>query len=445
MSILSWNVMHPDFALCHINTTFTHATEDELIWTNRLPKLRQKIAATNADIVCLQEVSQESFVSDFGTYFQDKHGYNYRLNDSRGRVEAGKGEGDFTTAILFKSNKFECVHQDNRSRATIVLLTNKLEQSQCAHCTHSQRICLYHSMFVVNVHLEVAKNQDKSGVNALKKVLKRIDWCISDKLRLNADAESANIRILILGDFNCSIKDEGSRMLLNANGDSKKHRYRFQEAIQQQMLSANYHCDHDDEDLHYNLRIKHFPSYITNGRAYSIDLLFYTVNSLRLKGVGNQLDDHLESEVKWKEQCTQRIDQWLENGRNTNQHGVDYCADYTDIVALPNEHFPSDHLPMSGLFEFENVCGALNGGNQQCRCCLEQKVKRKLSKKEKKEQRKRRREQQLNKGRKKNKEENLERRRQREAEMQRRERFKYVLLATWFAFGCKLVANRMRL
>merc|ERR1719283_501588 len=53
-----------------------------LLWKNRLPKLRGKIHHSNADIVCLQEVSFKSFVDDFGAYFQSKHDYDYRLNQS---------------------------------------------------------------------------------------------------------------------------------------------------------------------------------------------------------------------------------------------------------------------------------------------------------------------------------------------------------------------------
>merc|ERR1719499_2794557 len=191
-----------------------------LIWKNRLPKLRRKIQDSNADIVCLQEISLGSFVDDFGGYFQSKHGYDYRLNPSCGRADSGIG-GDFTTAIMFKSSKFECVHEDYRSRAIILLLTNKLEQSQCVHCRESKRICLYHSFFVVNVHLESKGDRGSARVNALKSILKRIRFCISEKLKINNfdEKEAANVRVLIMGDFNSGVEDPPSLMLLNANDD----------------------------------------------------------------------------------------------------------------------------------------------------------------------------------------------------------------------------------
>jgi len=397
LSIMSWNVLHKDFALCEIDTTFSHATEDMLLYSKRLPNLRSKIAHSNADIVCLQEVSQSSFDDDFGTYFQQKHGYDYRCNPNSGAPERSKGkdkttnEGDFTTAIMYKSRKFECVYEDYRTRATILLLTNKLEQSQCRHCTKSQRICLLHSIFVVTVHLESPSNgkkNDSARVNALKKVLKRIRFCISDKLKWTNSivSETANIRILIMGDFNSGVEDPPSMMLLNRNPDSKEHPFRFDEAYHQKMSSGEVGME---QEFDPNSRIKQYPSIITNNFVYSIDLLFYTTNNMTLHGVRNTIPEDIESDIKWKEKCTQRIEQWMESGKQTNKNGQMQLADFSNLWALPNDQVPSDHLPIFGVFEMKNLCRANNGsGNSEdgvCRCCVEVVKKKKLSKKERKE------------------------------------------------------------
>merc|ERR1719216_828474 len=388
--------MHKDFGLCHINTVFSHVTEEMLIWKNRLPKLRRKIHHSNADIVCLQEVSQESFVNDFGGYFQSKHGYDHRLTPTSGKVDASKGEGDFTTAIMFKSSKFECVHEDYRSRAMILLLTNKLEQSQCVHCRESKRICLYHSFFVVNVHLESPRNGQKnesSRVNALKSVLKRIRFCISEKLKINNvdNRETANMRILIMGDFNSGAHDAPSLMLLNANDDEKKHQYHFEEAYLDKMVEEQYQnkfkCTESLKVDDANLKLKHFPSFIVGDVAFSIDLLFYTADNVKLHGVSNTMDEELETKIKWKDKCTERINRWMENGKRSIKDEQCDLADYSGIWALPNHEVPSDHLPISALFEFTNLCDGQNRGSEQCRCCLELKVKQKMSKKEKRAQR----------------------------------------------------------
>merc|ERR1719499_2369414 len=290
-----------------------------LIWKNRLPKLRQKIHHSNADVVCLQEISLGSFVDDFGGYFQAKQGYDYRLNPSCGRSDSGIG-GDFTTAIMFKSSKLECVYEDYRSRAIILLLTNKLEQSQCVHCRESKRICLYHSFFVVNVHLE-AGNRESARISALKSILKRIKFCISEKLKINniENGESANIRILIMGDFNSGFQEAPSLMLFNENDDEKKHCHQFQEVYLEKMVQEEYHREFkSSESLKVddpNLRIKHYPSFVITEDAYSIDLMFYTADNLKLRGVSNTMDEDIESELKWKEKCTERINEWMESGK----------------------------------------------------------------------------------------------------------------------------------
>jgi len=363
------------------------ASEDELIWSKRLPKLKRKIASVGADIVCLQEVSRGSFSEDFGSYFQKEHGYDWRLNNNLPFkiVNEENAKMDFTTAIMYNSSKFECVYEDYRSRATILLLTNKVEQSQCKYCAHSKRICLYHSMFVVNVHLQSpygGSHTISQRVNGLKSALKRINFCVSEKLKLNANAETANIRVLIVGDFNSSVDCPGSRMLLNTNDDFKKHQYRFEEAYRQKMLSETL------DVLDPNIRTKHFPTYIVQS-TLCIDLLFYTADTLTLRGVGNVMDEDTESAIKWKEKCAQRIDQWLERGKRTDKNEESELADFSDIWPCPNHQMPSDHLPICGVFEFENLCHVNNGNNEQCRCCVEPVVKKKLSKKERKEQRKR--------------------------------------------------------
>jgi len=368
---------------------YIHAKPEDLSWCLRLPKLRQKIASANADIVCLQEISKESFVDDFGAVLHQKHGYDFSLN-----VGSKKSRVDFSMAVLWKASKFECLYEDFRSRATILLLANKLEAAACRKCVGAKRLCLFHSMFVVSVHLDSpagGKDADATQINQLRSVMKRINFCLSDKLGLAPSAETAAVRIVIVGDFNSGVDCPGSRMLLNRNENVPKHPFLFKEAYLERMRSADYRQRRrralDPEDP--NLRIKEFPTYCIIDRVYCIDLLFFSADTLKLRGVCKTMDDAVASDIEWREKCSQRIDEWLEGGKRTNKKEQFHLADFSEIWAAPNERMPSDHFPIGGLFEFENVCEAHNASNERCRCCLEPAMKSKPKKGKKPKQKKR--------------------------------------------------------
>merc|ERR1719333_321445 len=105
------------------------------------------------------------------------------------------------------------------------------------------------------------------------------------------------------------------------------------------------------------------------------------------------MEEDIESDIKWKEKGTERIEQWMESGKQTNKRGDVQLADFSNLWALPNHQVPSDHLPISALFEFNSLCDDNNRLNEQCRCCLELKTKSKMSKKEKREQRRKKKKQ----------------------------------------------------
>jgi len=186
-----------------------------------------------------------------------------------------------------------------------------------------------------------------------------------------------------MGDFNSGIEDPPSMMMLNRNPDSKAHPHRFKEVHREKLISEQ--LTTADAEIDANLRIKHYPTIITHHFVYSIDLLFFTADNMALKGVGTPMPEDIESDIKWTEKCTKRIEEWEESGKQTNKNGQMHLADFNDLWALPNHRVPSDHLPVCGLFEMKSLCQAQLGGNEECRCCREQVKKKKMSKKERKE------------------------------------------------------------
>ena len=64
-----------------------------------------------------------------------------------------------------------------------------------------------------------------------------------------------------------------------------------------------------------------------------------------------------------------RIDEWMKNEKEKDNENI---ADFSKVLLLPNQEFPSDHLPVSAVFEFDDLCTKLNKQNKTCLVCDEQ-------------------------------------------------------------------------
>ena len=128
-SLLSWNIIHKDFV---DPEDYTYATEKQLNWNYRLPKIKNIISKYNTDIVCLQEIDKKTFAQDIGNHFaQKQHNYSFKVNIPK------KSKVDYSQAIMWKNDKFECKYEDYRTRCTILLLENKKERSNCLKCKNN--------------------------------------------------------------------------------------------------------------------------------------------------------------------------------------------------------------------------------------------------------------------------------------------------------------------
>eukprot|EP01084_Bolivina_argentea_P291356 500730_1 len=383
ISLLSWNIIHKDF-VDPDEGYGAYATADDLDWIKRLPKIKNKLVSTNADIICLQEVDKNTFANDIGNEMKQKHNYSFIVNIPK------KSKVDFTVAIMYKSSKFECKYEDRRARALILLLTNKLDQTSCPKCINSKTICIYHSFFVVSVHLDSArgsKNNELTRINQIKSVLKRINYCITQKLHLNISDEIKNIRIILVGDFNTFYECDTAQMLLQQNNMQFQHKFEFKEVYSERIIDGDYNC-HNLPPNDANIRIKYFPTYCAVGIISAIDLMFYTKNNLILKGVIETVPDDVRQEIKWDEIMEERITEWKKtkeyklfwpnNDGELIYNNNNIC---NDILLLPNKQFPSDHLPIAAVFEFKNICHVEN--DEKCRCSIQVMMKKKQNKKSK--------------------------------------------------------------
>eukprot|EP01083_Nonionella_stella_P087867 244635_1 len=390
ISLLSWNITHKDF----INEYGMCPTSNELDWNHRLPKIKAKLSQSNADIICLQEIDKKSFAKDIGSTFEQNHGYTVKANyHPNHKPKNGKGGVIFSTAIMFKSSKFECMYENHRGRTMILLLTNTLEKQKCTKCSCSKHPCLYHSVFVACVHLESprkGKKNEKTRMSQIKAVLnKGIRNAVIDILNLDRNDSNAftaqipDLRVLIVGDFNSGHGCGTSQMVLTPANSYFPHSYQFKDAYHENVIASDYNT-HGLPATNCNLRIKYFPSYAALGNIFSIDLLFYTANNIKLKANTHTLPQKVKDKLNWNELLGERIEEWIKNYKRTNKNGQWNLCDFDNILFLPNEDIPSDHLPLGAVFEFDDVCDAQNEDKKECRCCLEHVVKKKTKKKNKK-------------------------------------------------------------
>ena len=157
-SIVSFNLLYKDWVN---EDRYPFIKDDELrTWEYRLPRLRDTIASFKADIVCLQEVDVEpsTFKSDFGDYFRSKLGYESSLSPTK-KVKEKKmaADGHWGNAVLFNPKRFKLIRSEcirKNAREMVLLFQDIQSERACPLCSDdSTMCCVYHCLFVVNVHL----------------------------------------------------------------------------------------------------------------------------------------------------------------------------------------------------------------------------------------------------------------------------------------------------
>lgn len=148
-------------------------------WSHRRDLLRDRIGLVNADVVCLQEVSPESFEQDFA--FMAELGYDGCELFKKGR---------FRPATFWKERKCTLItpaaHKDR-----ILLTAFKLK---CQEDEEKQQ----DAWFVVNCHLQAGK-EGKRRLRQIQEGTKAI-LTIANKLKIKDPASC--VKSIICGDFN---------------------------------------------------------------------------------------------------------------------------------------------------------------------------------------------------------------------------------------------------
>lgn len=192
LSVMTYNVLLPNSVdgwwnykmyLPPIGCSSSSDDDDNNIsaWPHRSHLLKERIGMVNADVVCIQEVSPESFEKDFA-FMKDELGYD--------GVELFK-KGRFRPATFWKTSRCDLVcppvHKD-RTLLTAFQLQSTEEQSTIDQSK---------TWYVLNCHLQAGGQaarrlrQINEGVTAVVKLGRKLK-----------EKDPTNPRLVVCGDFN---------------------------------------------------------------------------------------------------------------------------------------------------------------------------------------------------------------------------------------------------
>jgi mRNA deadenylase 3'-5' endonuclease subunit Ccr4 len=173
LSIFSYNVLLPNsqdgwWTYKMYNPPLSTEEQKAIAaWDYRRDKIRERVAAVDAGIVCLQEVSPESFEQDFA--FMEELGYDCREMFKKGR---------FRPATFWKSSDYELVadpvHKDRTLLTAFRPLRNDIDEQQ------QQQQKQQANWYVLNCHLQAGPKASRrvrqihEGMRAVLNMAKKL-------------------------------------------------------------------------------------------------------------------------------------------------------------------------------------------------------------------------------------------------------------------------------
>ena len=183
LSVLSYNVLLPNsvdawWTYKMYSPPLSKANRQIAAWSYRRDLLKNRIGLVNADVVCLQEVSPESFEQDFA--FMAELGYDGCELFKKGR---------FRPATFWKESKCTLItpaaHKD-RTLLTAFKLKCQEEENQ------------QEPWFVMNCHLQAGTE----GKRRLRQILEGTKAILTMANKLKVKDPASCVKAVICGDFN---------------------------------------------------------------------------------------------------------------------------------------------------------------------------------------------------------------------------------------------------
>ncbi|MBA2367592.1 MAG: endonuclease/exonuclease/phosphatase family protein [Candidatus Protochlamydia sp.] len=207
-NIGTFNVLDPDFAEKHKQQEGLNSV-GKSNWLARKDLVIQEINNANLDIICLQEVSQKTFID---LKILEKSGYSCKHVQHSSRSDG--------LAIYFKKNKFK--------EKKFVVISSKEGMNSFyidLESTHTKKM-----LRIANTHLLGGKKQEegKSQIDELVKEMASPSQC-----RFNAK--------IIMGDFN---SDEKQLVVQRSKFDTlKANKYNFDQDLSPTEIGKGRHID----------------------------------------------------------------------------------------------------------------------------------------------------------------------------------------------------------
>jgi len=166
--LMTFNCLVQDFVR---TKQYPNSEAKHLEWQFRFAKMTELISKNEPHIICLQEIDEPLFESDWQPFF-NKNGYQCHLQNK-------KKWGNLTA---FKPDKFSLEWIDHRSRVLLCLF----------RCIENG-----HPIYVANVHLSAEASKASERVSQVRSFFQQIE-----KHQLEHSLTFDNSSVVVSGDFN---------------------------------------------------------------------------------------------------------------------------------------------------------------------------------------------------------------------------------------------------
>jgi len=155
-TLLSWNCLMKGFG--HMYHWQPLVKKQDLVWENRQPLIIETLKKSNADILCLQEIENPGFDTDFAPHLSSRYDFVVQ------KPKKSKGGHTMYMAICWNREKFEKTFENHRSRTLVLGLL---------HRASGKRLMLINAHFEGTPEMiDIRLNQLKTSLQALRNYLR---------------------------------------------------------------------------------------------------------------------------------------------------------------------------------------------------------------------------------------------------------------------------------